>query len=149
MSTLMLIRLSVNIKSTFILSLKQPFFKNSEPLSCPLWLFDVRCRWSGSSVPVNQSLHLDVELLFALCLPQGLVRGMMPNLEALQVCHDYNRQCVCVSALSKHTAGSPSPNLFTQVRQVVKFVCVCVSVCFYHHGAHLSSLPSTNLEGRV
>lgn len=35
---------------------------------------------------------------------------------------------VCVSSLSKHTAGSPSPNLFTQVRQVVKCVCVCVSI---------------------
>lgn len=56
--------------------------------------------------------------------------------------------CVCVSALSKHTAGSPSPNLFTQVRCVVS-VCVFACVCFYHHGAHLSSLPSANLEGRV
>lgn len=55
----------------------------------------------------------------------------MPNLEALQVCHDYGITtlclcvclCVCVSALSGHTAGSPSPNLFTQVLRVVS-VCV-------------------------
>lgn len=129
MSTLMVICLSMNIKSTFSLSLMQPFY--SEALSCPVWLFDVRCRWSGSSVPLNQSPHLDVELLFALCFPQGSARGTMPNLEALQVCHDYIATLcvclsVCVSSLSKHTAGSPSPNLFTQVRQVVKCVCVCV-----------------------
>lgn len=34
---------------------------------------------------------------------------------------------MCVSALNKHTGGSPSPNLFTQVWQVVE--CVCVGVC--------------------
>lgn len=32
--------------------------------------------------------------------------------------------CACVWALSGHTAGSPSPNLFTQVLRVVS-VCVC------------------------
>lgn len=95
MSTLMVICLSMNIKSTFSLSLMQPFY--SEALSCPVWLLDVRCRWSGSSVPLNQSPHLDVELLFALCFPQGSARGTMPNLEALQVCHDYIATlCVCV-----------------------------------------------------
>lgn len=37
----------------------------SEALSCSVWLLDVRCHWLGSSVPLNQFLHLAVELLFA------------------------------------------------------------------------------------
>lgn len=40
--------------------------------------------------------------------------------------------CVCVSALSKHTAGSLPPNLFTQVQRVLSVsVCLCVCVCVF------------------
>lgn len=155
MSTLMLISLSVNIKSTFSLSLlpsiKQPFF-----LFRGIELSSMACLTLG--VVGRPLLSYWISLLTWLlnfCLPCASLRARpgarCQNLEALQVCHDYSitALCVClsacVSALSKHTAGSPSPNLFTQVRRVV---CVCVCV-FYHHGAHLSSLPSTNLEGRV
>ena len=176
MSTLTLIFLSVNIKSTFSLSqmqsIKRPFFLFIQRH----WAVQSGCLTLGvigrcSSVPLNQSPHLAVELLFALCFPQGSAMGHhakpwgLAGVSRLQhhrsvcvcVCLSvclcvcvcvcvcvYVCVCVCVSALSKHTAGSPSPNLFTQVRRVMR-----VCVCFYHHEAHLSSLPSTNLEGRV
>lgn len=50
---------------------------------------------------LNQPLHLAVELLFVLWFPRGSARGTMPNLRALQVCHEDSisarRLCVCVS----------------------------------------------------
>ena len=110
----------------------------SETLSCPVWLLDVWCRWSGSSVPLDQFPHLAVEPLFTLCFPQGLARGTVPNLEALQVCHDCGITtqclCVCVSFEQAHCRLTVAKSVHTGAAscgcvRVCVCLCVCVSVC--------------------
>lgn len=101
MSALMIIFVSVNTKIHLqpFTDAEYPTAFYSESLSCPLRLLDVRCCRSSSSVPLNQFPHLAVELLFALCFPRGSARGMMPDLQALQVCHDCGITAVCLCQL--------------------------------------------------